>query len=83
MRIRRAGTGILLVSHYMDEMEALADRLLFMTEGRCIFLGTKKEFRQYARQIIGEEKWSAQLSLEDIYLLLSPKTNLLTMEGIL
>lgn len=83
LRIKRAGTGILLVSHYMDEMEALADRLLFMMEGRCIFLGTKKEFRQYARQIIGEEKWSAQLSLEDIYLLLSPKTNLLTMEGIL
>lgn len=83
LRIREAGTSILLISHNMDEIEALADRLLFMREGRCVFLGTKEEFRRYAKEIIGEEKWEEQRTLEEIYLLLSPKTNVLTMEGIL
>lgn len=76
--IRSTGASILLVSHYMDEVEALADRLLFLEQGRARFLGTQEQFYSYARAMIPAEKWQEGLSLEAIYLLLSPKTNVIT-----
>ena len=82
-QIRRAGTSILLVSHYMDEVEALADRLMYMKHGQCVFSGTQQAFRDYPRERIPAGPWQDGLSLEAIYLLLSPKTNVITMEGIL
>ena len=78
-RIKEAGTGILLVSHYLDEVEALADRLLYLVNGQQEFMGTQEEFRAYVkRKTQGED-----MSLEKMYLLISPKTNVVTMEGIL
>lgn len=76
--IRASGTSILLVSHYMDEVETLADRLLFLTEGRALFCGTQEEFRSFARSRIPQDKWRDGLSLEALYLLLSPRTNVIT-----
>ena len=77
-QIRSTGTSILLVSHYMDEVEALADRLLFLVQGRAQFLGTQEQFYTYARSRIPAGEWREGLSLESIYLLLSPKTNVIT-----
>lgn len=82
-QIRQAGTSILLVSHYMDEVEALADRLLYMKQGQCEFSGTQQDFKDFARARIPAKQWQEGLSLENIYLLLSPKNNVITMEGIL
>lgn len=82
-QIRGFGAGILLVSHYMDEVEALADRILFMEKGQAPFCGTQEAFRLFARSRIPKDQWQECLSLEALCLLLFPRSNLLTMEGII
>lgn len=82
-RIRGAGTGVLLVSHSMEEVEALADRLLYLVRGEQRFLGTQEEFRAFARQEIPPERWSEGLSLDALYLRLSPESNILSVEDVL
>lgn len=51
-QIRRAGTSILLVSHYLDEVEALADRILYLANGKQLFTGTQQAFRIYVKNHI-------------------------------
>lgn len=82
-QIRNLGTSILLVSHYMDEVEYLADRLAYFAEGRSVFVGTQEEFRAFARSKAPEGQWNDAMRLEDIFLLLTPKNNALSWEGIL
>lgn len=82
-QIRQAGTTILLVSHYMEEVEYLADRLIYLENGKSAFVGTQSEFRIYVKNKVPNEKWSETLSLEEVYLLMSPKTNLIRLEEIL
>lgn len=80
--IKAQGTAILLVSHYMDEVEHLADRLVYMTGGCAAFVGTREEFRTYAAaQTQGRQ--TDTLSLEELYLLLSPKSGAINLEGII
>jgi ABC-2 type transport system ATP-binding protein len=43
--LRGLGTTILLTSHYMDEVEALADRVLVIARGRLVAEGTPAELR--------------------------------------
>lgn len=81
--IQKSGTGILLVSHYMDEVEVLADRLLYMRQGKGEFIGTLDEFRAFARKKVAPDQWKDSLTLEQIYLLLAPKAGAIKMEGIL
>lgn len=81
--IRDAGVGIVLVSHYMEEVTALADRLLFLLRGEAIFTGTLAELYTYARSTLPPESWREDLSLEDIYLLLAPQEGRITMEALL
>lgn len=80
--IRNSGTGILLVSHYLDEVAALADRLLFMRSGKAIYNGTLAGFRSYAKQAVPPGEWRDDLTLEQIYLMLVPHTEKLTLEGL-
>jgi ABC-2 type transport system ATP-binding protein len=80
--IRDSGVGVLLVSHYMDEVETLADRIMFMLEGKTIYIGTLGGFREYARETLPHEQWQSEMPLEDIYLAFVPKKNRITMEGI-
>jgi len=42
------GKTILLTSHYMDEVEALADRALVIVGGRAVATGTPDELRRSA-----------------------------------
>lgn len=81
--IKKSGVAILLVSHYLDEAEALADKILYLEKGRQRFFGTQKEFREYVKKQAGPEEWEDGLSLEKLYLLIAPKTKGLTMEEIL
>lgn len=81
--IRDNGVSIIMVSHYMDEVETLADKILYLEKGKQCFFGTQKEFRAYAKLRIGKEEWDDRLSLEKLYLMMTPKTSTLTMEGIL
>jgi ABC-2 type transport system ATP-binding protein len=41
--LRDAGSTVLLVTHYMDEAEALCDRVVVMREGRVVAAGTPTE----------------------------------------
>ncbi len=41
--LRDAGTTVLLVTHYMDEAEALCDRVVVMREGRAVDTGTPEQ----------------------------------------
>ena len=43
--LRSLGKTILLTSHYMDEVEALADRVLVIAGGRVVATGTPDELR--------------------------------------
>ena len=43
--LRTLGTPILLTSHYMDEVEALADRVLVINQGKLVAQGTPDELR--------------------------------------
>lgn len=42
----REGTGVLLSSHYLEEVEALADRMAIIDAGRVIAEGTPDELKQ-------------------------------------
>lgn len=81
--IRDNGVAILLVSHYLDEVEALADRILYLEKGKQQFFGSQKEFRQWAKERIAPEDWQEGCPLEKLYLQIVPKTTGITMEGIL
>lgn len=81
--IRDNGVAILLVSHYLDEVEALADRMLYLEQGKQLFFGSQAEFREWAKARIAPEDLPGDCSLEKLYLQIVPKTTGITMEGIL
>lgn len=81
--IRDGGTVIVMVSHYLDEVEALADRILYLEKGKQLFFGTQQEFRAYVKSRVPKSLWNDALSLEKLYLLLAPKTKGISMEGVL
>lgn len=80
--LQQMGTSILLVSHYLEEVDYLANRILFMCNGVKDFEGTIEEFRLYAKQQLAE-MWHDQLSLEEMYSMLLPKKSILTLERVL
>lgn len=43
-KLNEAGTTIVLTSHFMDEIEALCDRVLLLDDGRPVLLGTIADF---------------------------------------
>lgn len=81
--IRKSGVAILMVSHYLDEVEALADKILYLEKGKQQFFGTQKGFREYVRKRVPQADWRDDFTLEKLYLMIAPKTTGLTMEGIL
>lgn len=81
--IRDNGVAILLVSHYLDEVEALADRMLYLEKGKQQFFGTQEKFRAWAKTRIAPENQQENDTLEKLYLKIVPKTTGITMEGIL
>lgn len=56
--LKQQGLSILLTSHYMDEVEALCDRILILKKGRTVFTGTPEQAKAE----------SEKPTLEDAYL---------------
>lgn len=81
--IKKSGAAIIMVSHYLDEVEALADKILYLEKGQQQFWGTQKGFREYVKSRVPQNEWKEDFSLEKLYLMIAPKTIGLTMEGIL
>ena len=81
--IRKGGVAVIMVSHYMDEVEALADKILYLEKGKQQFFGKQHEFREYVKNRVSGDEWEENLSLEKLYLMIAPETTGLTMEGIL
>ena len=50
-KLRDAGTTIFLTTHYLEEADALSDRLAIMDHGKIVAQGTSKELKQ---QIAGD-----------------------------
>jgi len=71
--IRNGGIGILLVSHYMEEVEKLSDRIIFMQNSNIIFSGTLAELKNFAKENLQPEYLKTDMSLEEIYLAFAPK----------
>ena len=46
--LKEAGTTILLTTHYMEEAEALSDRIGIMKDGRLLAVGTAEELNRKA-----------------------------------
>ena len=59
--VRKKGKTIILVSHSMDDVARLADRILVMSEGKLIFQGTPAEV--FSEQNVKLELNAPQLAL--------------------
>ncbi|MCL2190267.1 MAG: ABC transporter ATP-binding protein [Defluviitaleaceae bacterium] len=81
--IKSGGIGVLLVSHYMDEVENLADRIIFMQSGKIFFTGTLGELQSFAQENLPAEKWNADMRLEDIYLAFAPEQKAIALGELL
>ncbi len=81
--IKNSGIAIIMVSHYLDEVEALADKILYLEKGKQEFFGQRQKFGKYVRSRVPHGDWEESASLEKLYLMLAPKINGLSMEGIL
>ncbi|GAB6927346.1 ABC transporter ATP-binding protein [Paenibacillus sp. JCM 10914] len=66
LQMKEQGLSIVLTSHYMDEVEALCDRLLILNHGETVVEGTVSEVIQLSGQpdletaylhFAGEEEW--------------------------
>lgn len=68
-RIRESGITVLLVSHFLDEVERLCGRLAIIADGRTIFVGTPEQM------IASASKDQPEIdNLEDAYLTLVDAT---------
>ncbi|HWL77530.1 ABC transporter ATP-binding protein [Microbacterium sp.] len=61
-RVRAGGITVLLVTHALDEVERLCDRVTVVLDGRTIFTGTPQEMRRLAASGSDERG-----SLQDAY----------------
>ena len=60
--IRKNGVAIIMVSHYLDEVEALADKILYLEKGKQQFFGTQQGFREYVKSLIPQNEWKDNYS---------------------
>ncbi|MGB4780043.1 ABC transporter ATP-binding protein [Microbacterium sp.] len=63
--IRASGVTVLLVSHAIDEVERLCDRIAVIVDGRSVYTGTPA---QLIRRVLPDPEITGARSLEDAYL---------------
>ncbi|MBD5560190.1 MAG: ABC transporter ATP-binding protein [Clostridia bacterium] len=74
------GLAMILVTHYLNELEDLADRILLLNNGRQRYLGTLLGFRCWAQ---AEAGGPAAFSLEDAYLSVAAPAPALPLEKLI
>jgi len=73
-KIRDRGISVILTTHYMDEAEALCDRIAIMDSGKIVALDTpKKLIKQLLAKGFKKEAHVEQANLEDVFLDLTGK----------
>lgn len=70
--INKAGTSILLTTHYIEEAEQLCDRIALINHGKIVQVGTSAELRKKYKK----------KSLEDVYLTLVGREELTRSGGL-
>ena len=72
--LKRHGTSLLITTHYMDEAEALCDRIIIMNEGRVLVEGRLEELLPAGEQgvlPIGERAGWKRMNLDDLFVSLT------------
>ena len=72
--LKRHGTSLLITTHYMDEAEALCDRIVIMNDGRVLVEGTLDELLPESEQgtlPIGEKAGWKRMNLDDLFVSLT------------
>jgi len=63
-KLRQQGKTILLTTHYLEEAEALANRLIYLTLGKVVFDGSLNDFKsQYNAKSI---RFKSQITIQQI-----------------
>jgi ABC-2 type transport system ATP-binding protein len=69
VQLKRQGTTVFLTTHYMEEADALCDRVAFISEGRIIALDSPRELKlrygQRRAEVLLADRSTALLSLDD------------------
>lgn len=81
--IKKNGTSVILVSHYLDEIDELCDRFLWLQSGTNKFIGTRDEFMRTAKELLGNTQWIDGQTLEQVYLQVSSSQEKMKLEEIL
>ncbi|MCQ9209979.1 ABC transporter ATP-binding protein [Granulicatella seriolae] len=81
--VKEAGISVLLISHFMDEVEYLSDRILFLKKGELFFIGTSLEMKELAKSTYSFLGHKDNVSLEDVYLAMVGKQGELDVEVLL
>ncbi|GAB4160283.1 MAG: ABC transporter ATP-binding protein [Candidatus Dojkabacteria bacterium] len=72
--IRKAGTTVVITTHYMDEAEFLCDRIGIMDEGKIIAIDTPENLiKNLLKNGFKREKVVQEANLEDVFLSLTGK----------
>jgi ABC-2 type transport system ATP-binding protein len=72
--LKKHGTSLLITTHYMDEAEALCDRIVIMNEGRVLAEGTLDELLPSGEQgvlPIEEKTGWKRMNLDDLFVALT------------
>jgi ABC-2 type transport system ATP-binding protein len=65
--LRKEGITVLLTTHYMEEADALSDRLAIIDHGKVLALGTPEELKQrYGAQTVYDVKLRSREGLEAV-----------------
>jgi len=72
--LKKHGTSLLITTHYMDEAEALCDRIVIMNEGRILVEGTIEDLLPAGEQgvlPIGDREGWKRMNLDDLFVSLT------------
>ena len=73
--IKKSGTTLVLTTHYMEEAEALCDRLAIMDKGKIVTIGTPKELiNELLKTGFKKEAKPQPATLEDVFLHMTGRT---------